>query len=121
MLKIKKDFYSDGINIQFISSDAFKEEILNNAGLRVMGYLNARGGDFKIVKLDYDHVTLRNTSICPCMNIKNKTQRNFKCIELELILMNIVKDFDDDLTAGFIDCTCEGTSYCQLCITYYPY
>jgi len=78
-------------------------------------FLNDLGGDYSISEAAKDQVTLKNKTACPgyCSQGNSTTKT---CNDIERAICQAIKTFDSELTAGFIHCSRDKCSGCEMVI-----
>jgi len=78
-------------------------------------FLNDLGGDYSILEIAEGQVILKNKTACPgfCPQSNSTTK---VCNDIERAICKAIKVFDSELTAGFIRCSSDKSSGCEMII-----
>lgn len=79
-------------------------------------FLNDLGGDYSILNITENQITLANQCSCPGFCSRDKIANTAACNDIEKAICKAIKLFDPDLSAGFIKCSSDEGSRCEISI-----
>lgn len=104
-------------NVEPLKEIDAKKLLLNDAVVWLQRFLNDLGGDYTINTHHMnDRFILVNTCHCPCL-AKTLKAGDYPCDKLEITINKSLKSYHPNIQAGFIRCSNDGDSLCELVIT----
>ncbi len=101
--------------VERISQDWIEPTPLTKAVTWATEFINDLGGDFGFFEIEENKITLRNKTACPgfCSHSASETTT---CNNIERAINQAIKTYDCELTAGFLRCSTDEGSVCELVI-----